>query len=1062
MTQKEGKSSRINRSHLRKSLSITWTVTKWAIALLIVCGFFGGSVAFGYVTSLVKEDPIRSRQYIMEKMQDNVQTGFIYFRDGTRVGQLRTEEDRRLAELDEIPKLLQDSFLAIEDNDFYNHIGVDVKGLFRAVKQQVLQEDVQTGGSTITQQLARRVFLNLDRSSSRKAKELFLSVRLERILSKDEIFLAYLNKVPFGTGASGYPVYGIKAAAKGIFNVDDLSELNVAQSAYLAGLVQLPSNYSAFNGKGEFDSSGFKRATTRQQLVLKRMFEEGVINQQQYDEALAFNLKDTLAKTQKKAYTTYPYLMIEVEKAAGEILLKQMRPDAAELKPAQYNEALKEAQEMLQHGGYHVYTTIDKPIYDELRAFASDSKNFTPDDPTKGVEQIGAIMIENRTGAIISMIEGRDFYLEQMNHATQALRQPGSTMKPIAAFLPAIEKGTIQPASIIDDVPIILKDGVKGFHLPENWDGKFHGLITARRAFNQSYNIPALKIFLFDVGISEAWEFSRKLGITTLTKEDEYAQTGVIGGLTQGTSVKELTGAYASIPNRGVFNEPYLIQEIKDPNGKTIYQHEAKPRQVYSEETAYLMTDMMRTVITAGTATDLMSSFKNYKNVQIAGKTGSTQEDADAWFMGFTPDVTVGVWAGYESPKHTLSKRGCNWPAGCGTQRAKKVWSMAMDTAINLAPDLFQNKSFEKPDNIVEMTVSSVSGKLPSELITESGKLTTDIFNKAFIPTEEDQTMVMKKYVTYEQKNYVPNPATPVDMIQEAIVIERSESIAALIEQIEPLLEKLPDNRKQTIDHYYPIDYENDAPVLPDPRIDDGQSPDSPTNITVSSVGDTAVITFEPAGNEDIAGYRLYRSVHHGPFQRAGKTVLTGQPPKLEDTITAGNIYGYYMTAVDVAGRESSPSQAVYTDGSRMNIFHSPNPGGDNSDDSDGILFGDPSLIGGGNSGSGGIRPRPTPTPSPLPAPKQVPSAPAGVSIKQNHIGIEIRWNANSDKDVVSQYEVQYSEKENGPYSKLHTTETTSMNYYAMSYDGWYRVVATNAKGTSKPSKAVKFQYKQE
>jgi penicillin-binding protein 1B len=1044
MTKENKKTFRLNKRLLKKSLAISWIITKWTFILILICGFLGGGVAFGYVTSLVKDDPIRTAEFIREKMRENVQTGFIYFRDGTVVGQLRTEEDRRLAEMEEIPKLLKEAFLSIEDNDFENHIGVDVKGVLRAVKQQLLKEDVQTGGSTITQQLARRVFLSLDRSTSRKAKELFLSIRLERILSKDEIFLAYLNKVPFGTGASGYPVYGIKAAAKGIFNVDNLSDLNVAQSAYLAGLVQLPSNYSAFNGKGEFDSAGFKRASTRQQLVLKRMLEEGVITQQQYDEAASFDLKESLAKTQKKAYTTYPYLMIEVEKAAAEILLKQQRPDADKLKPAEYNEALKEAQEILQHGGYHVHTTIDKAIYDEMRVIASNKDNFTPDDKEKGIEQIGAIMIENKTGAIISMMEGRDFYVEQMNHATQALRQPGSTMKTIAAFLPAIEKGTIQPASIIDDVPLILKDGVKGFHLPENWDSKFHGLVTARKAFNQSYNIPALKIFLFDVGISEAWKFARELGITSLTKEDEYAQTGVIGGLTQGVSVKELAGAYSSIGNRGIFNQPYIIKEIKDPAGKTIYLHESKPKQVYSEETSYLMTDMMKTVIKAGTATDLMTSFKHYKNVEIAGKTGSTQDDADAWFMGFTPDVTVGVWAGYESPKHTLSKRSCNWPAGCGTTRAKKIWAKSMDVAMDKAPDLFPTKAFEKPANIIEMTVSSVSGKLPNELNVAQDKVNTDLFNKMYIPTEEDQTMVKKKFVTYEQKNYLPALTTPEDMVQEAVVILRNEPIAQLIEQIEPLLEKVPEDRRHSIEHYYPEDYENDAPTLPDPRTDDGQAPPPPVGVSVSAVGDTAVLSFDahpPAA--DVVGYRIYRSANHGSFQKLGRTILNGQPAKLDDHITPGGIYGYYVTSVDVAGKESVPSQAVYTDGSRMNVLFPHlgiGEGPTKPPEEDDIIFGDPNSI---------VKPN------------AAPAAPSGVSVRSSGVGVEIRWAANPKKDGAVQYEVQFSDKENGKYNKVFTTGSTSIEYYASNYNGWYRVIASNSVGASKPSKAVKFEQKE-
>ena len=546
-----------NRPWVRTTLKVTGITLKWAIICVFLAGLLGGSAAFGYVSALVKKDPIRSEEAIRQQMQENAITGFAYFNDDAVIGQLRTEEDRRLAQLDDIPQKLLDAVLSIEDKDFYNHRGIDFRGLYRAVTQKLLNEDVQTGGSTITQQLARRVFLTLDRDDGRKARELLLALRMERIMSKDEILLAYLNKIPYGNGATGYNLYGIKAAAKGLFNIDDLDKLNIAQAAYLAGLPQSPSQYSAFTSKPTFDEEGYKKAVIRQQLVLKRMMEENKITNDQYQDALKFDLKASMPAAAQKAYTTYPYLMIETEQEAAEILLKLQHPELdPKTNQTAYNDALKNIHTQLLRGGYQIYTTIDKTIYDSMHEISSNEKNFAPTDEKKGgIEQVGAIMIDSKTGAIKGMIEGRDFFDEQLNHATQAYRQPGSTMKPIAAYIPALEKGVLQPASIVDDIPIILKDGVKGFHLPENWDHKFHGLMTARRALNQSYNIPAIDMFLNKVGITQAWDFAKKLGITSLTKEDNTAQTGVIGGLSRGTSVKELTGAYASISNKGVYNE---------------------------------------------------------------------------------------------------------------------------------------------------------------------------------------------------------------------------------------------------------------------------------------------------------------------------------------------------------------------------------------------------------------------------------------------------------------------------------------------------------------------------
>lgn len=1015
---------------------ILFTTVKWLLITVIVSGFMAGGAAFGYLAAVLKDEPVRSEQEIQEQIRENIVTGFVYFNDETPVGQLRSEEDRRLAELKDIPQKLLDATLAIEDKDFYNHFGFDFNGVVRAAKQKLLNEDVQTGGSTITQQLARRVFLTLDREITRKFKEIVLSVRLERILSKDEILLAYLNKIPYGNGSNGYTVYGIKAAAKGLFDKDDLNELNIAQSAYLAGLPQLPSRYSAFNGKGEFDPDNFKDAVKRQQLVLKRMLEENKITPQEHDEALAFDLKASLAKSSQKAYTTYPYLMLEVERKAAEALVMLQYPDLKLDTPGKkdaYNEALKDAQSRLLRGGYHIYTTIDKTVYDSMQEIAKNPKNFSPDLPNKGkdgLEQIGGIMINNKTGAILGMMEGRDFYAEQLNHATQAYRQPGSTMKPIAAYIPAMEKGAIQPASVIDDVPIVLPDGQKGVHLPENWNNKFHGLITARQALNQSYNIPAIKLFLYQVGIKEAWDYAAKMGITTITKEDQVAQTGVIGGLSRGVSVEEMTNAYTTLPNQGVFYDAYMIEKITDNQGKVIYQHEYKPSRVYSEQTAYLMTDMLRTVISQGTATDLMTKFKYYKKVAVSGKTGSTQDDADAWFMGYTPDITVGVWAGYDQPVNKLNKNG-------GTYRAKTIWAMIMNEAYEKRPELFPNKQFEKPQDIVEMTVSSVSGKLPNELTTAAGRTVTDLFNKKYVPVQEDDVMVRMKTISYNGVNYIPQPGTPDDFLEEKTVIRREKSISKIMEEVKAAIEKLPEDKKKPIERFVPVDSGEDAPSETDPRTDDGTQPVSPENLSVTRTGDGNRIAFSPVKADDIVGYRLYRSSDGGPYTRVGgKVLLTGQDPVFQDAAPAGS--RYYVTAVDVAGRESIPGRSASADGQIRDASDPSKPG---------LPLGE--LLPGGGKPADGTGAKPAPG---------APSAPTGLKITAKGVSIQLVWNANPAEDKVKLYTIYSSDKENGTYKKLGTSNGTEFMYYAASEEGYYRISATNDAGESPMGRPVYFK----
>lgn len=1064
------------RSKWRIAGRVSLLTLKWLFVTGIIVGFLGAGAAFGYVSALVRDDPVRPKDEIVEKINENAITGFVYFNDDMPIGQLRSEEDRLPIGIHELPDLVKNAVLAIEDHEFYNHYGVNLKALTRAVTQRLTNADVQTGGSTITQQVARRVFLTLDRNDDRKFKEIFLALRLERLLSKDQILLAYLNKIPYGNGSTGYNLFGIKAAAKGIFNIDDLNQLNVAQAAYLAGLPQLPSKYSAFTSRGELDEKGLANAIERTKLVLRRMLEVGVITQAQHDEAVAFDIRGSLAESKQKAYNTYPYLMLEVERQATNILASLANPGLnrdTKQGQEQYAAAAKLAHEELLRKGYHIYTTIDKTLYDEMHVISDNNDNFTPDDEVKGMEQIAAVAIDNKTGAILGMIEGRDFHKEQMNLATQMTRQPGSTMKPIAAYIPAIDKGAVSPATIIDDVPLILKDGSKGFHLPENWDNDFHGLVTARQALNQSYNIPAIKLFLDVVGIENAWAFARKLGITTIEKSDHAAQTGVIGGLSKGVSVEELTNAYSAIPNRGVFADAYLIRKITDPDGKVVYEHEMKPTSVFSEETAYLITDMLKTVVSSGTATLLKKDFHYYNEVPIAGKTGSTQNDADAWFVGYTPDITVGVWAGYDQQKHTLKKSGCNKNSelGCGTQRAMKIWAKVMNAVVEKRPELIPTKQFDKPANIVSMTVSSYSGKLPNEQTKAAGKTVTDIFNKRFIPIEEDQVLVKQKYVTYNGKAYVPQPGTPPDMVLEKTVVKRERPISEIIKEIEAILPQLPANNRPNISHYYPLDYENDAAYEVDPRADDGQIPNPPGGVTLKRSGDKTEITFQEAGGADIVGYRLYKSeTGLAGFQRvAGKVALSGQELLFTDIGNPQRTVGYYITAVDVAGKESKPSKVVLSDGGSLDLASTIDPlGGPNGQNGSngsgaGTGAGSGSNGSGGNTGAGGGNTSNSggaSKPGDSAAGKTPPSTPKNVQVKPSAASLEISWSANPKNENVKRYDIYYSDKENGNYKLLDSSNSNKLNYYAIVYDGWYRVVAVNDAGQSKHSPAVQFKAK--
>jgi len=1004
---------------LRKSLFYSFIAFKWLIITLIICGFLIAGAAIGYVSALVKDDPVRPQATIVSQLEANDISGFVYFNDQSLVGQLRSDQDRRLATLNEIPQKVIDATLSIEDKNFFIHSGIDMSGFLRAVDQKLRHQPVQTGGSTITQQLVRRTFLSLDVSYARKFKEILLSFRVERFMSKDEILLAYLNKIPYGNGSNGYEEYGIKAAAEGIFG-KDLSQLNIAQSAYLAGLPQSPSNYSAFTSKGTIDEDKLTLAITRQRLVLKQMLANNKLTEAQYEDALDFDIRGSLAPTKQKAYNTYPYLMIQVENDAADIILKQQYPNLTDddFSSPKYEDALKSINDQLEHNGYKIYTTIDKSVYNAMQNIAANKANFIPDDKVKGMVQIGAIMLDNKTSAILGFIGGRDFYTEQINHATQTYRQPGSAMKPIAAYTPALEEGLIQPASVIDDVPIILKDPSQksGFFIPQNWNSHYQGLITARVALNQSYNIPAIRLFLNEVGIKTAWDYAKKMGINSITPQDYYSQTGVIGGLYKGVSVKELTNAYATIANQGIYNQVYLISKIEDANGNVIYQHTNKPTTVFSKETAYLMTDMMRTVISDGTAVSIKSTFKHYGKIPVVGKTGSTQDDTDAWFEGYSPDITVGVWAGYDQPVNKLVKPG--------TSTAKNIWSFIMDAAMNVKPQLFSTTQFDRPADIVSMTVSNLSGELPSALTIATKHVVTDLFNKKYIPTETDDVLANVNFVSFNGKKYIPNVSMPAEFVQTEVAVKRSISIADLLSRIQQIMNVTPTDQKKPISVYMPIDMANDAPDQIDPRVDDGLIPDAPSSLRMTYAGTGFKLTFNASKNPNVVGYRLYRSIDHEKFQLVdGNVIDTGQATVFHDNVPATDV-GYYVTAVNIAGKESAPSLAAYSDGEiQVPITDPTNPSVNNT-----------------------------------PVVANIPSSPSGLKLSKNGMYLQFNWNANPANQQVQTYNIYYSQTQNGTSNEIGTVSgLPTFTYYAKVLDGFYSVTAVNVLGESPPSSPVAY-----
>jgi penicillin-binding protein len=652
MNRTDAKRSRDSRNSriLKRILTILYILT--VTALVLVVGAVG--VGAGIVSAMVKNEKVRTREDFEKDLNSLFQNSYAYFQNKDkngqpiRIGAFRNDGDVRklIKSLDDVSPYLVNAFISIEDREFYEHNGIVPRSIVRAAWQQATHAEVTTGGSTITQQLVKNVILkDFDKDLERKAKEIVLAIRLDSMFKKDDILIYYMNSAFFGNGANKKQrLYGVQAAAQGLFN-KDAKDLNLAQAAYIAGMVQRPNSYNPFYGNN--GEENLKRGIKRMKLVLSEMLENGKITQKEYEEALKFDIKKSLAKPEHftNSYKDYPFLMYALEEEAAEILMEKDGLNIEELsKQGKYRATLEEYVRKVQTRGYHIYSTVDKNMYDAVNKAATNGLRFHPRTykGRKLQEQLGAVIIDNKTGGILAFVSSTNN--DDVDHAFTS-RQPGSTIKPLLVYGPAIEEKVISPNTYIVDEEIPKADG-SGYY--RNANKKYKGPVTAAEALKWSYNIPAIKVFR-ELGFDNGFAYLKKLGLPPHPNDTEAA---AIGGMTRGYSVARMTAAFASLANGGQYNKPHLITKITDSDGKVIWEYKAQPEQVFSPQTAYQVTSMLKQVVRGGTGAYIGARISGY---DLAGKTGTTQNDKDKWFIGYTPQVTIGAWGGYDIEYFTLS-----------------------------------------------------------------------------------------------------------------------------------------------------------------------------------------------------------------------------------------------------------------------------------------------------------------------------------------------------------------------------------------------------------------------
>lgn len=889
----------------KKTANITYSVVWNLFLLFMIFGLIGmsfaGGAGAGYFASLVKDEPLRPYEDMKKHIYNYEETTEVYFDNNVYLGKLRSDLDRVEVTLDDISVHLKNAVIATEDEYFYEHNGVVPKAILRALFQEVTNSSVRTGGSTLTQQLIKNQILTNEVSFDRKAKEILLAMRLEKFFEKDEILEAYLNMATFGRNSSGRNIAGVQTAAKGIFGVD-AKDLSLPQAAFIAGLPQSPFRYTPFTNKAEVKTD-LEPGLNRMQTVLKRMLDGKYITQEQYDEAINYDLRANLTPYKTSPTDQYPWLTSEIELRATDILVKKLaKEDGYEEADLTSDENLQKyyknlANQNLRQNGYRIYTTIDKQIYDKMQEVAKNYEYYGPDkpqikkNPDTGVDEevmepveTGAVLIENSTGKIISFVGGRDHTREQTNHATFALRPNGSTMKPLLVYAPAIELGLLQPGSVIADVPLKL-----GEYEPQNYGGSFDGLMSARHALKMSRNIPAVKTYvnMFD---QRPISYLEQMGFSSLVKEDGQAYSLSLGGMTKGVTVEENVNAYATFANSGQFIDAYMIERIETNEGEVIYQHESKAVDVFSPQTAYLTIDIMRDVIRSGTATSI-NRYLGF-NADWAGKTGTGQDYRDAWFVATNPNVTFGTWIGYDTPKSMYGHyKGLSY-----SQRNLLLWSKLMNVAYEINPDLVAPKdSFKMPGGLVKRQYCAMSGLLPSDICKEAGLVAEDIFNAKFAPTEVDDNLERGKYLIVDEKAYRVPETAPEEFVQEGIMVKKEFLEKNDLKDLTALNDLLPKNDQWT----------NIVVTETEPLQDNGIAPTKVAGVALK--GNT--LSWAKHEHTDVIGYRIYRA---GNFSTAFEQ-LASIPAQTELKYTLPNQEpaAYYVVAVDISGNVSPNSEPV-------------------------------------------------------------------------------------------------------------------------------------------------------
>lgn len=867
----------------RHPVRTTFRVLGLGIAGLIVVCIGAG---FGYAASMLKGLPSISAS----TFYNGSEASTVYDTNGKVIGRYTSSGDRQpITSVNQVSPYLANAFIAAEDKTFRTNIGINPLAMGRAFVDDLLHHHIQSGASTITQQTVKlALFPAQKRTAHRKVQEIVLAVKLTHILSKDEILTDYMNWVYMGE-MGGTPIYGVKTASQILFHKDP-RDLNIPESALLAGMV----NNAYYLSPYQFP----KASVDRQHYVLKQMLLNHFITQAQYQSAMSYDILKDIHKPQPASSVQYPFLMID-----------NITPTVCQdlVKEGLYAN-VQQAYDALPTAGYKIYTSIDLNVQNHVDKVLADDKLFgNSDQPytdpvTKkkkyDIYNAGVTIINNQTGGILAIGGGRDsktdLKKDQIDHSDIA-RQPGSSMKPLIDYGPAIDLHKDTAATAIPDIPTVYPGNPP--YAPVD-DTNWSGIVSLRKALVESINVPAVRtldMLTPEVGTSYLAKMGIPVGATTrngkptLVKSDTEELSTAIGGMAHGLTVQQVTSAYTVFPNQGTWKQSFLVSKISDRNGNTLYQFHQKVNQVFSPQTAWIITNILHGVVYQpdGTAYAIGLHFPGY---YISGKTGTTDQQADGWFTGFTQKYTAGIWMGYNH--HQVI------PTGALYNLKFTLWSDIMQPLLEKDPPV---KPFPEPSGIVQANVCLKSGLAPTNLCKQAGAEYKEYFIQGTEPTQPGNVWVQAEYTVVNGKKYLATTNTPPSDIKLGIFIKPPFTLAAGV-------------TTKDMNEY--------VPTQPDPRggtvLEGGTGTRSttlgtPQNVvaTLSPDGSSVDLTWDPV--QGATSYAISRATSpDGPYTTIGGPV--GDTSFTDSQLPPDSSTLYYEVYAVSSQGMSDPSPAVAVD----------------------------------------------------------------------------------------------------------------------------------------------------